>query len=83
MPRVNMLLLVVVLLLDALFRSSSALASQYRIDVTRTLDARTTGGATRPICAYPLVALWTRRGDSADGCTYRCVPATRMELRPA
>lgn len=46
-----------------------------------TLDARTAAGATRPVCAYPFVAQWTGHGDSADGSTYRCVPATRMELR--
>ncbi|MGY1802576.1 tannase/feruloyl esterase family alpha/beta hydrolase [Blastococcus sp. SYSU D00922] len=49
----------------------------------KTLDARTTAGATRPVCAYPFVARWTGRGDSADGSTYRCVPATRLELREA
>jgi hypothetical protein len=49
----------------------------------RTLDAATADGATRPICAYPTVARWTGRGDASDGSTYRCVPATRMELRQA
>jgi feruloyl esterase len=49
----------------------------------KTLDARTAAGATRPVCEYPFVAKWTGRGDSADGSTYRCVPATRMELRQA
>jgi hypothetical protein len=49
----------------------------------RTLDAATAQGATRPICLYPFVAQWTGRGDSADGSTYRCVPATRMQLRQA
>src|SRR5262249_61556166 len=37
MPRVNMLLLIGVLLLVALFRSSSALASAYGIAVTGTM----------------------------------------------
>jgi len=42
MPRVNMLLLIGVLLLVALFRSSSALASAYGIAVTGTMVVTTT-----------------------------------------
>lgn len=49
-----------------------------------TLDAARAdpGGAvaaTRPVCAYPLVARWTGKGDPDDGSTYRCVPGTRIE----
>ncbi len=47
----------------------------------RTLDAATREGATRPVCAYPFVARWTGGGDPADGSTYRCAPATELELR--
>ncbi len=50
----------------------------------RTLEGATvaedgTVTGTRPICLYPSVARWTGQGDPADGSTYRCGPATRME----
>ena len=35
--------------------------------------------ATRPICAYPLVARWSGQGDPGIGETYQCAEATRME----
>ncbi|WP_456593471.1 tannase/feruloyl esterase family alpha/beta hydrolase [Blastococcus sp. SYSU DS1024] len=47
----------------------------------KTLDAVTAEGGTRPVCMYPYVARFVGRGDPGDAGRYRCVPATRMELR--
>ncbi len=58
MPRINMLLLVGVLLLVALFRSSSALASAYGIAVTGTMvvTALMAIVVVRKVWRWPLVA---------------------------
>ncbi|RBY78358.1 tannase/feruloyl esterase family alpha/beta hydrolase [Geodermatophilus sp. TF02-6] len=52
------------------------------LDATSVVEDGTVTG-TRPVCAYPWVARWTGRGERADGSTYRCVPATRLQLRQA
>src|SRR2546430_3181086 len=81
MPRVNTVLLIGVLLLVALFRSSSALASAYGIAVTGTMVVTVTMAfvviwkvwrwpplaAGGPVCAVPVCRLPVFWGQSAQG----------------
>ena len=60
MPRVNTLLLVGVLLLVVLFRSSSALASAYGIAVTGTMVVTAHDGVRRDLEGVEMVAVRPR-----------------------
>ena len=73
MPRVNMLLLLGVLLLVVLFRSSSALASAYGIAVTGTMVVTAMMAFRRHLAGLEMVAARGRRAD-------RAVPASRPDL---
>ena len=73
MPRVNTLLLVGVLLLVALFRSSSSLASAYGIAVTGTMVVTGYDGLHRHLEKLEVAGLARRRRD-------RTVPADRPDL---
>ena len=65
MPRVNTLLLVGVLLLVLMFRSSSALASAYGIAVTGTMVVTGMHGVRRDLEGLALVAARGRGADAA------------------
>lgn len=41
-----------------------------RIEASRTRDGQT--DMTRPLCAYPAVAVWDREGDPNDARSFRC-----------
>ncbi len=72
-PRVNMLLLIAVMLLVLMFRSSSALASAYGISVTGTMVVTAHDGLCRDLEGLEMVAV---RGRGAD----RAVPVSRSHL---
>ncbi len=65
MPRVNMLLLIGVLLLVVLFRSSSALASAYGIAVTGTMVVTAHDGVRRDLEGLAMAAVRRGRADRA------------------
>src|SRR5947199_2064522 len=71
MPRVNALLLIAVLLLVAMFRSSSALASAYGIAVTGTMLVDSTMG---------LIVIWRHWHWSLPGAAGLMVPFQAIEL---
>ncbi len=72
-PRINRLLLIAVIFLVLMFRSSSALASAYGISVTGTMVVTAHDGICRDLEGLEMVAI-------CGGCPDRSVPVSRSHL---